>query len=210
MLVLAIDTTARTGGFALARDGEVVASRTLEADKGLAAALFGEIEALLAGAGFSLADVDAFAALAGPGSFTGIRVGLSAVKALAEAGGKPVLAVSNLEAAAFERAGDLRAVLLPGRRGDVFGAVFDGELRPLAAANGRNRRSRFGSGRALGAEPEVVTGPLAEAAARLACVRLAGGASGAPEAADANYVERAAVEKGSQGSKADSHAWTCP
>ncbi|MCB9384513.1 MAG: tRNA (adenosine(37)-N6)-threonylcarbamoyltransferase complex dimerization subunit type 1 TsaB [Bryobacterales bacterium] len=196
MLVLAIDTTARTGGFALARDGEVVASRTLEADRGLAAALFGEVEALLAEAGCSLADVDAFAALAGPGSFTGIRVGLSAVKALAEAGGKPVLALSNLEAAAFERTGDLRAVLLPGRRGDVFGAVFDGELRPLVSERQEPEESFRARVRALGAEPEVVEGPRAEAAAKLAGLRLAEGAAGAPEAAEANYVERAAVEKG--------------
>ena len=195
MLALAIDTTTRTGGFALARDGEIVASRTAAPEDGLAGALFGEIEALLAEAGCALGDVDAFAALSGPGSFTGIRVGLSAVKALAEAAGKPVLAVSNLEALAFGGAGAVRAVMLPGRRGDVFGAVYDAELRPLLKERQEPEEAFLARVREMGTEPAVAeTGrPLAEAAALLACGR----AGGAPEAADANYVERAAVERGS-------------
>jgi tRNA threonylcarbamoyladenosine biosynthesis protein TsaB len=195
LLVLAIDTTARTGGFALARDGEVVASRTLEADKGLAAALFGEVEALLAGAGVKLKDVDVFAALAGPGSFTGIRVGLAAVKALGEAGGKPVLAISNLEALAFAGTGDVRAVLLPGRRGDVFGAVFDAELRPLVSERQEPEEAFRARLRELGVEPVEAGGPFAEAAALLACRQLEARGAHRPETADANYVERAAPER---------------
>jgi tRNA threonylcarbamoyladenosine biosynthesis protein TsaB len=195
LLILAIDTTARIGGFALARDGEIVASRTLESDRGLATALFGEVEALLAEAGYTLEDVDGFAALSGPGSFTGIRVGLSAAKALGEAGGKPVLAVSNLAAAAFLVSGDTRAVVLPGRRGDVFGAVYDAELRPVVSERQEPEEAFFRRARALGAEPVAAEGPLAEAAAALACRRLAEGGVHAPEAADANYVERPAVEK---------------
>jgi tRNA threonylcarbamoyladenosine biosynthesis protein TsaB len=195
LLVLAIDTTARTGGFALARDGEIVASRTLEADKGLAGALFGEIEALLADAGVELGDVDAFAALAGPGSFTGIRVGLAAVKALGETRGKPVLAISNLEALAFAGTGDVRAVLAPGRRGDAFGAVFDADLRLLVSERQEAEEAFRARVRELGVELVEVGGPLAEAAALLACRRLAESGSYPPEVSDANYVERAAPEK---------------
>lgn len=195
MLVLALDTTTRVGGFALARDGEIVASRTLDAEKGLAAALFGEVEALLAEAGCALAEVDAFAALAGPGSFTGIRVGLAAAKALGEACGKPVLAVSNLEALASTGEGAMRAAVLPGRGGDVFGAIFDGDLRPLVSERQESAETFEARAREAGATVAAVHGPLAEAAAKLATRRLAEGAQAAPEAADANYVERPAVEK---------------
>lgn len=193
MLTLAIDTTTRVGGFALARDGEIVASRTAEPEDGLASVLFGEIEALLAQAGCTLADVDVFAALSGPGSFTGIRVGLSAVKALAEAEGKPVLAVSNLEALAFAGEGPVRAVLLPGRRGDVFGAVYDAELRPLVNERLEPEEAFRARARELGVDPvpPAPSTPLVEAAALLAC-RRSGDVS---EAADANYIERPAVEK---------------
>jgi len=200
LLVLAIDTTAqmvgaRVGGFALARDGEIVASRTAEPEDGLAAALFGEIEALLAEAGCALEDVDVFAALSGPGSFTGIRVGLSAVKALAEVAGKPVLAVSNLEALAFLGEGAVRAVVLPSRRGDVFGAVYDAELRVLLKERQEPEADFLARARGMGAEPVVAEAgrPLAEAAALLASRR----AGEAPEATDANYVERAAAERNS-------------
>ena len=209
MLVLAIDTTARMGGFALARDGVIVASRTVESDQGLAALLFGEVEALLGESGAALEEIDGFAALSGPGSFTGIRVGLAAAKALGEATGKPVLAVSNLQALAFAGEGAVRAAVLPGRRGDVFGAVFDAELGVLVSERAEPGDVFFARARQLGAWfvtsnaaidlPEDVErqvfAPLAEAAARLACERLKAGAGGAPEAADANYVERPAVEK---------------
>jgi tRNA threonylcarbamoyladenosine biosynthesis protein TsaB len=194
LLVLAIDTTTRVGGFALARDGQILASRTLESDKGLAAALFGEIEALLAEAGVTLAEVDAFAALAGPGSFTGIRVGLAAVKALGEATGKPVLAVSNLEALAFAGEGSVRAVALPARGGDVFGAIFDSELRPLIPERQEPAETFEARAREAGARAVPTAGPLAEAAAKLVARRLPEAAA-PPEAADANYVERPAVEK---------------
>ena len=205
MLALAIDTTTRVGGFALARDGEVVATRAAEPENGLAAVLFGEVEGLLADASCTLADVDVFAALAGPGSFTGIRVGLSAMKALGEANGKSVLAVSNLEALAYLGEGPVRAVVLAGRRGDVFGAIYSADLEPLAperiepaavfferALRLRASWTTTDAGLELPTGVEaLVVGPLAEAAAHLACERQVG----APETADANYVERPAVEK---------------
>ena len=205
MLVLAIDTTAKLGGFAVARDGEIVTSRTAEPEDGLAGALFGEIEALLAAAECNLEDFDAFAALSGPGSFTGIRVGLSAVKALSEASDKPAHAISNLEALAFAGEGPVRAAVLPGRRGDVFGAVYDANLRALVTERVEPAETFFARALELGARwttadarlalPQGVAAqviaPLAEAAARLACRRP----GVPPEAADANYVERPAVEK---------------
>ena len=60
-----------------------------------------------------------------PGSFTGVRIGLACVKGLAEAYGKPVVAVSNLEVLAAFGEAPLRAVVLDARRGEVYGAVYN-------------------------------------------------------------------------------------
>src|SRR6266536_2270706 len=100
MLTLALDTTADDGSIALARDGCIAEEALIHAPRGFSQVLFGEIEALLGRQGVALRDIDLFAAASGPGSFTGVRVGLSAVKGLAEVLGKRVVAVSNLEALA--------------------------------------------------------------------------------------------------------------
>jgi len=66
-----------------------------------------------------------FAAASGPGSFTGVRVGLACVKGLAEAVGRPAVGVSNLEALARCGTARLRAAVIDARRGDIYGAVYD-------------------------------------------------------------------------------------
>lgn len=131
MLTLALDTANRRGGFALVRDGEVIASRAVEAPDGFAGVVYSEIESLLADQGLRISDVDVWAPAAGPGSFTGVRVGLTAAKALAEVGGKPSVPVGNLEALAFAAEGDLRAAVMDARRGQVFTAVYDASLAPV-------------------------------------------------------------------------------
>jgi tRNA threonylcarbamoyladenosine biosynthesis protein TsaB len=128
MLTLALDTANRRGGFALARDGVIVASRTVEAPDGFAGVVYSEIESLLADHGSVIADVDVWAPASGPGSFTGVRVGLTAAKALAEITGKPTVPIGNLEAIAFAGTGDLRAAVMDARRGQVFTAVYDASL----------------------------------------------------------------------------------
>ena len=85
----------------------------------------------LGGAGLTLQDIDGYAAAAGPGSFTGIRVGLSVVKSLAEVHGKKVAPVSNLRALAFAGAGKYRAAVMDARRGEVYAAVYDDRARPV-------------------------------------------------------------------------------
>ena len=100
MLALAVDTTADFGSIALADENGVREEVVIHAPRGFSHVLFGEIEALLARQRVRLTEIDLFAGASGPGSFTGVRVGLAAIKGLAEVFGKRVVAVSNLEALA--------------------------------------------------------------------------------------------------------------
>lgn len=129
--ILALDTTSEFGGIAVIADGAVRAHVALHSPEGFAHVLFVEIEKVLSELAAQICDIDCFAAASGPGSFTGVRIGLTAVKGLAEACGKNVVAVSNLQALASLGDRDLRAVLLDARRGEVYGAVYDRDLRPI-------------------------------------------------------------------------------
>src|SRR2546426_4574931 len=100
MLVLALDTTTREGSCALARDGRIVREQSSDASRPQAARLPGELAALLDHEHVALGDVDAFAVAIGPGSFTGLRVGIATMQGLAMAMGKPLLGVSALDALA--------------------------------------------------------------------------------------------------------------
>jgi len=131
MLTLALDTANRRGGVALVRDGAIVASQIIEAPDGFAGVVFSGIESLLAEQGLRVQDVDVWAPAAGPGSFTGVRIGLAAAKALAEVTSTLVVPIGNLEALAFAGRGELRAAVLDARRGQVFTALYDARLQPL-------------------------------------------------------------------------------
>ena len=128
MLILSLDTTAHFGSVALLEDAAVVEEVLLHSPEGFGPVLFGQIEALLRRHGVRVGEVGLFAAAAGPGSFTGVRMGLTAVKGLAEACGRPVAGVSNLMALAECGTGPLRAALLDARRGEIYGAVYDAAL----------------------------------------------------------------------------------
>lgn len=133
MILLAFDTSSEHGSLALFRDGLLLEERAVEAPDGFGHVLFGEIEALLARHGVALRQLDRIAAASGPGSFTGIRVGLTAAKALAEALGCPVAAVSTLQALASFGSAARRAAVLDARRGEVYAGLFGPSLKPLAA-----------------------------------------------------------------------------
>ena len=137
MLILAVDTSTRTGSAAVLRDGQLMAEVSGYEETSYSTRLFRDVEALQNQVDFSLDQVDLYAVAAGPGSFTGLRVGLTAVKAWAEVYGKPIAAVSGLEAIAAQHqtAGTpstltgttgLRhiAAFLDARRGQIFGAVY--------------------------------------------------------------------------------------
>jgi tRNA threonylcarbamoyladenosine biosynthesis protein TsaB len=126
--ILAVDTTSEFGSLVIRGDGEVIAEVALHSSEGFAHLIFPAVQKLLSDAGLTLDQIDCFAAASGPGSFTGVRVGLSTVKGLAEAMGKPAVGVSNLRA--MSSFGNLahRAVVLDARRNEVFAAIYDSNL----------------------------------------------------------------------------------
>src|SRR3954452_7184081 len=129
--VLAIDVTGDWGSIALVGEHGVIEQAELVSPDGFAHVLFPAIEGLFERCGVRMDQIDAFASASGPGSFTGVRVGLAAVKGLAEASGKKVAAVSNLQAMAEYGSRPLRAVVLDARRGEIYGSVYDAALRPV-------------------------------------------------------------------------------
>ncbi len=214
--ILSIDTTGPFGSLALLLDGEVVDETSLHSEEGFSRILYGELERMLVRADWRLSEIDAFAAAAGPGSFTGIRVGLAAVKGLAEALQKPVFGVSNLQAVAWYGSAPLRAVLLDARRGQVYGAVYTSALQvagpetvetleawleslpevgleflstDLGPFHKALDASRF-RGAARKEVPQVLAGTVGRIAAR----RLAGGENADPVLLEANYVRHSDAE----------------
>ncbi len=136
---IALDTSTWWGGVALleADGGEVreVAEVRFFVRDSHAARLLGAVDAALAAAGWGREDLDAFAAVRGPGSFTGIRVGLGLLAGLAVASGKPCVGVDALEslAEAFGPATAERVPLLDASRGEVYGARYDASSSPPRA-----------------------------------------------------------------------------
>jgi tRNA threonylcarbamoyladenosine biosynthesis protein TsaB len=148
MLILSLDTTTRTGSVALLRGGTIVSEQGGDPLRDQAERLPADLAAILERAGVALGDVDAFAVATGPGSFTGLRVGIATMQGLAMATGKPLTGVSAFDALA-ELAGsaggparqdppceDARPLLSfrPGERittwidawrGEVFAAVYE-------------------------------------------------------------------------------------
>jgi tRNA threonylcarbamoyladenosine biosynthesis protein TsaB len=226
MLLLATDTSGKNGSIALARvavgqsDVEIVEVVPL-AGGAFSAQLVPQIAALLEKHGYRKTDLAAFAVASGPGSFTGLRVGLAAIKALAEALQKPIAAISLLGAVAWsstahgaERSRILAA--LDAGRGDVY--VGDYELGPqmhmqserllsreefLAAATGAEATQQTivtpdavlaAVVQAAGAPVELIEYPNAGVIARLGWDRLQRGQTVRPEDLEANYIRHSDAE----------------
>ena len=137
MKILAIDTATAACSAALMDGDAVVARRFVPMARGHAEALMPMVEAVMAEAGAAYRDLDLIATTVGPGTFTGLRVGLAAARGLAVAGGLPVVGVTTLEALAHGVDGDIRhgrsvVAALDARRGEVYVQAFDGNLQPLA------------------------------------------------------------------------------
>ena len=129
MLILGVDTSGKQGSIALLRAAgshvETVATQPI-AGGTFSAQLIPQLARMLADHGLTKESLDGFAVASGPGSFTGLRIGLTAVKALAEILHKPIAAVSVLEALAIaaEREGPVLAFVDAGRN-EIFCGVYD-------------------------------------------------------------------------------------
>ncbi len=194
MLTLAVDTTAESGSIALADENGVREEVLIHAPQGFSRVLFGEIEVLLARQRVSLSDIELFAGASGPGSFTGVRVGLSAIKGLAEVLGKRVVAVSNLEALAEFGTTGMRATVIDAHRGEVYAALYDGAGNAIIPETvlSLERFAHLLGGR----EVEWIKVPraLAGAVAAIAIREAMKGRSQDPAAIEANYVRRSDAE----------------
>lgn len=220
MLFLITDTSGKNGCVALA---ETAAEPTAEPIKIIeevplsggtfSAELVPQIAALLSKHGLSKADIGAFVVVSGPGSFTGLRVGLAAIKALAEILRKPIFAVSLLEvlAVASGAEGKVLAVLDAGR-GDVYAGEY--EVKNAAATLvqqqllAKDELSSLASGHFVVTPDEVLAGflqasgisvskvdsVLAEMIAKAGYRRLQLNQSVSPEQLEANYMRRSDAE----------------
>jgi tRNA threonylcarbamoyladenosine biosynthesis protein TsaB len=229
-VILAIDTTSESASIALVgveqaisspakrvEEATVIEEVLLQSPDGFAHVLFTEIERLLSRHNIAIDQIDGFAVAAGPGSFTGVRVGLTAAKGLAEATGRKVVAVSNLQALASFGSYAIRAVAIDARRGEIYGAVYDAALDPvlnelvikyddwLRTLPARDLESDLefdlefittgfpitgvGNARVTQAPPA-----LAGAIGKIAASRFAAGLAQDPAAIDANYVRRSDAE----------------
>jgi tRNA threonylcarbamoyladenosine biosynthesis protein TsaB len=215
MLLLAADTSGRNGSIALAEGGPGEECSIIEvvplAGGTFSAQLVPQIAVLLQKHGFTKRDIGGFAVASGPGSFTGLRVGLAAIKALAEVLAKPIVAVSLLEAvaAAAKPGGTLLAALDAGR-GEVYvGEYQANHLTPfgerlltrkefLATAVGRivvtpdvqiAEKAQAG-----GLTVQVVGPPGSGAIARLGWKKIQAGRTVSPADLEANYIRRSDAE----------------
>jgi tRNA threonylcarbamoyladenosine biosynthesis protein TsaB len=221
MILLAIDTSGRDGSIALARAGgdagadlnsvDILDVVPLEGGT-FSAQLVPQIAAMLMKRGLKKEQIDGFAVASGPGSFTGLRVGLAAVKGLAEILGKPIVAVSRLEVVARsgKRQGKVIAALDAGRN-DVYLGEYDVSERAEIIGERLVSREEFLSTarqtkvvtpeRVLvdavinaGLSVEEVAPPNCTAIAVIGFEKITRGETISPEDLEANYIRRSDAE----------------
>ena len=219
MLLLIVDTSGKNGTISLARagqrdlhDAEVIEVAPL-AGGTFSAQLVPQIAALLANHSLGKSDIDGFVVVSGPGSFTGLRVGLAAIKALAEILQKPIVPVSLLEmvATASRTQGKVVAVLDAGRSEVYFGAyevagesvqVLREELLSKTEFLSAARASTVATpdpalaevARDAGFSVSAVESPSAAMIARFGWKKMQAGETVSPEQLEANYMRRSDAE----------------
>lgn len=127
MLILAFESSAKAASVALVRDDELVAQSTQCSALTHSCTLLPMAEDMLKNCNIRLDEVDMFACAHGPGSFTGIRIGVATVKGMAWAAEKPCIGVSTLEAMAWHgvAVGGVICPVMDARRSQVYNALFE-------------------------------------------------------------------------------------
>lgn len=217
MIVVGIDTSGKQGGIALARDGALLEASPI-AGGTFSAQLIPQLAELLAKHKLRKEDIGGFAVASGPGSFTGLRVGLAAVKGLAEILGKPIATVSVLEALALEAGAEGKvAAALDAQRSEVFFGEYEvwhgrarmlreellaqpdfvahvrGEAQPVAHLVTCDA-SIAALLRAAGVPFASAARPGAAEIARIGAGKLERGETVTVEQLDANYIRRSDAE----------------
>jgi tRNA threonylcarbamoyladenosine biosynthesis protein TsaB len=221
MIILALDTTRAAGSCALADEHRLLREEASDGSQPPASRLPGDLASLLRLEGIGLPDVDVYAVAAGPGSFTGLRVGIATMQGLAMASGKPLVGVSALDALHARANAERVAAWIDAWRGEVFAALYehgrqttppvvarpDELLEGLGAApalfigdgaaeyHGRIRAAL--GGRATFADP--VSPPLAGTIAQLAARTVLAGQRPPPHAIRPIYVRRSDAERARDG-----------
>ncbi|MBN1662271.1 MAG: tRNA (adenosine(37)-N6)-threonylcarbamoyltransferase complex dimerization subunit type 1 TsaB [Deltaproteobacteria bacterium] len=128
MLTLAIDTSTNTAGVALLEGETICAEMLINLGMNHSVSLLPSINRIIMLAGITMADIDLYACTTGPGSFTGLRIGVSTVKGFSAATGKPVAGVSTLDALAFNFADSplLICPMLDAKKKQVYTALYRG------------------------------------------------------------------------------------
>ena len=129
MKILAVDSTATTASIAITEDELLLAEYTVSNGNTHSETLLPMIESALHTLALSVSDIDIFACSAGPGSFTGVRIGAATIKGLAFGSKKPCVAVSTLEALAYNLIGtsSLICPVMNARRSQVYTALFESD-----------------------------------------------------------------------------------
>lgn len=139
--ILALDTTSPHASISILKEGEILCEYNFSSQDRLSASLIPVIDFLLKECGLNLGAVDVFGIAIGPGLFTGIRVGLAALKGLLFAAGKPVVGVVTLKALAHKylpnaAGNDVLIPLIDARRSEVYAAgytIYRGEIEEIMA-----------------------------------------------------------------------------
>ncbi len=137
MIILGVDTSANMGGAAIVSGQGLVAEYLLRIHNGHSERIIPAVERVLSDSGLNLADMTAFAVVTGPGSFTGIRVGLATGKGFAYSLDKPIIPVTAMEALAWQFRGYPHLIypIIDARRREVFTQPFLGGKPVKAALN---------------------------------------------------------------------------
>lgn len=202
--ILAIDAAGLSCSVAVAVGDEVLAVHSAAMAHGQAEALLPMVDRAMGDAGLETSALDLVAATIGPGSFTGIRVGLAAARGIALGGGLPLFGVTGFAAFAALWAPDGRLLLtvLESRRTDLYLQFFDRDRRPLGEAASVLPTALAETARALvGDEPLAIAGDAAERAMLALAGRPHTGlcAPSAPAALGAARVARARWDRGARG-----------
>jgi tRNA threonylcarbamoyl adenosine modification protein YeaZ len=126
MRLLAIDTALEACSVGVV-DGERLVTRSENIGRGHAEILMGQVESALAEAGLAFADLDRIAVVVGPGSFTGLRVGIAAARGFALVTGKSALGIGTLSVHAAEAKGRPALATLAAGRGEIYGQFFSAD-----------------------------------------------------------------------------------